>query len=224
MLSSTISSPVDNPRGDGVVSASVCVMRWDELFDDLEAQLEHELAHDELDLRAEDERLRLGRLTLRDRLLALTALDPEAVPLRDPVSLRLRSGDVVRMTVETIGRDWLVGELPGRTPAQQVLVPFAAIGSVRLTSAEVAVSLTPSPAVQARITDRLGIAFVLRDLCRRRAGVHVVSEGGETHGTIDRVGRDHLDLAVHEPGSQRRERDVAEYRIVPFDSLVSVRL
>jgi hypothetical protein len=43
------------------------------------------------------------------------------------------------------------------------------------------------------------------------------------HGTIDRVGRDHLDIAVHERGVMRRETAVTEYRIVPFSSLVLVR-
>jgi len=47
-------------------------MRWDSLFDDLESQLEQELGAEEGDLLAEEERLRLGRLTLRDRLVAMT--------------------------------------------------------------------------------------------------------------------------------------------------------
>ncbi len=43
-------------------------MRWDNLFDDLESQLEQELGAEDVDLLAEEERLRLGRLALRDRL------------------------------------------------------------------------------------------------------------------------------------------------------------
>ena len=46
-------------------------MRWDNLFDDLEGQLEHELTSEEIDLQAEEERLRLGRMSLRDRILAI---------------------------------------------------------------------------------------------------------------------------------------------------------
>lgn len=46
-------------------------MRWDDLFDDLESQLEREMTAEELDLEAEEERLRLGRLSVRDRLVAL---------------------------------------------------------------------------------------------------------------------------------------------------------
>jgi len=44
------------------------------------------------------------------------------------------------------------------------------------------------------------------------------------HGTIDRVGRDHVDVAVHERGEVRRETAVSEYRLVPLMSLVLVKL
>ena len=43
-------------------------MRWDLLFDDLESQLDQEQRDEERALAIEEERLRLGRLTLRDRL------------------------------------------------------------------------------------------------------------------------------------------------------------
>ena len=46
-------------------------MRWDNLFDDLESQLEQGLTAEEVDLRAEEERLRLGRLGLRERIAAI---------------------------------------------------------------------------------------------------------------------------------------------------------
>ena len=46
-------------------------MRWDLLFDDLESQLDHEQREEERALALEEERLRLGRLTLRDRLAAM---------------------------------------------------------------------------------------------------------------------------------------------------------
>ena len=198
-------------------------MRWDELFDDLEAQLEHGLASDELDLHAEDERLRLGRLSLRDRLLALTSGGEHApVAERRSLAVRLRAGEGLRLVIATIGRDWLVANVAGLPAAPQLLVPMVAIASVSLDRAEIAASLEP-PA-SPRLTDRLGVAFVLRDLCRRRAHVRVSTGEDEAHGTIDRVGRDHFDLAIHEPGTERRERDIVEYRIVPFDGLLSVRL
>ena len=65
------------PRRAVIVSR----MRWDSLFDDLESQLERERTAEELDLEAEEERLRLGRLAIRDRLVALAAAPGER-PLR----------------------------------------------------------------------------------------------------------------------------------------------
>ena len=44
-----------------------------------------------------------------------------------------------------------------------------------------------------------------------------------SHGTIDRVGRDHLDLAEHEPGVPRRDAAVTRIRIVPLTEVLLVR-
>jgi hypothetical protein len=70
---------------------------------------------------------------------------------------------------------------------------------------------------------RLGLPFVLRDLCRRRSALHVRTRHELFHGTIDRVGRDHLDLAEHEPGVPRRERAVRAVRLVPVAEVVLLR-
>ncbi|TFD04957.1 hypothetical protein [Cryobacterium sp. TMT1-66-1] len=43
-------------------------MRWDNLFDDLEGQLERELHAEATDLRLQEERTRLEKLSLRTRL------------------------------------------------------------------------------------------------------------------------------------------------------------
>jgi hypothetical protein len=78
------------------------------------------------------------------------------------------------------------------------------------------------PAVS--LSARLGLAFVLRDLCRRRGAVDVSTASEERlHGTIDKVGRDHLDLAEHEAGVPRRSAAVGRIRILPFDGLLLVR-
>ena len=59
-------------------------MRWDLLFDDLESQLDQEQRDEERALALEEERLRLARLTLRDRLTALSRAD-ESARTRDPL-------------------------------------------------------------------------------------------------------------------------------------------
>jgi len=43
-------------------------------------------------------------------------------------------------------------------------------------------------------------------------------------GTIDRGGRDHLDLAEHELGEPPRLASVRSWRVVPFSALDWVRL
>jgi hypothetical protein len=199
-------------------------MRWDNLFDDLESQLEQELTAEEVDLRAEEERLRLARLGIRDRLRAMST-GPNAQGRA--IRLVLAGGSRITVAPATFGRDWLAGELledSGRRP--QCVVPLDAIVSVTLTAAEVTQSLdTTSPEEAAgALSARLGIQFVLRDLCRRRCAVDLWLADGRVHGTIDRVGRDHIDLARHEAGLPRRESEVIEYRILRLSQIVLVRL
>ncbi|TFD31143.1 hypothetical protein [Cryobacterium cryoconiti] len=208
-------------------------MRWDNLFDDLEGQLEHELNTEEIDLRAEEERLRLGRLSLRNRLTSL--VQTPAGPARgaaagvrsDTGVLRivLAMGETITVRPTTFGRDWLAGDLLDSGAAgSQCVLPLAAIAGVVLRREEVSGSLGIEPESAARVVDRIGLAFVLRDLCRRRASVEVHTRAGVLPGTIDRVGRDHVDLALHAAGTLRREAEVRNYRIVPVAEIQLVRL
>jgi len=197
-------------------------MRWDNLFDDLEGQLEQELGAEETDLRAEEERLRLGRLTLRDRLLALSVAAHAA-----PVRVSLTDGSTLDLSPRTFGRDWISGDVVDHSSRRaQFILPLDAIASLRLTRAQVSDSLedAANPENERGLSRRLGLAFVLRDLCRRRHAVELVLDDGLVGGTIDRVGRDHLDLAVHEAGTARRETLVSHYRVVPFSRVLFVRL
>jgi hypothetical protein len=204
-------------------------MRWDRLFDDLEGQLEQELSAEELDRTAEEERLRLGRLSLRDRLLAV---HERAAGGDYSVAVQLGSGEPLTLQPSSFGRDWFAADLvdgaPRRTAAAgvQCIVPLAAVGALLLTRAQVEASLTPlaTDTGPRSLSARLTLPFVLRDLCRRRAGVDLRTSTGDVHGTIDRVGRDHLDLAVHEAGRPRRASAVVQYRVVPLDQLLLVRL
>jgi hypothetical protein len=196
-------------------------VRWDNLFDDLEGQLENELNAEDLDLRAEEERLRLGRLSLRQRLTAVSS-----GPGRSRASrILLVGGQTVTVRPTTFGRDWLAADLldaGGGGP--QCLVPFTAIAAVILLPEQVALSLEPEPDATARLVDRIGLPFVLRDLCRRRKGLEIQTAIGVVTGTIDRVGRDHLDLAVHALGTARRAAEVQQYRIIPLAQIQLVRL
>ncbi len=195
-------------------------MRWDHLFDDLAGQLEHELQSEESDLQIEEERLRLGRLAVRDRLAVLKA---SARPGVASIRVRLRTGEVHEVTIVTVGRDWFAGDLDGVPGRHQAIIPIAAIDSLLLTAHQASASLEAGVATS-ELAARLGVAFLLRDLCRRRATVTIVTSTSSVSGTIDRVGRDHLDLAVHDLDTPRRSSAVEQVRVVGFDQLLLVRL
>lgn len=198
-------------------------MRWEQLFDDLESQLEHELGAEQVELLAEEERLRLGRLALRDRLRAMMPVATMVAPLR----VALTGGERVALAPGAVGRDWLAGELVGDgSRARSCVIPLAAVAAV-LPDAEQLRASTAPPGGEGPVTGslagRLGLAFVLRDLCRRRTPLDLTTRDGTLHGTIDRVARDHLDLAEHEPGSVRRDGAVRGLRMLPLDRLVLAR-
>ena len=199
-------------------------MRWEHLFDDLETQLERELTAEELNLEVEEERLRLGRLSVRDRLVALHDSGKDS-PHRLVVTLTHGQRLVVHPVA--FGRDWFSADITteGLRP-QQCIVPLSALATVSLEPTLVPRSLSGPAASDGHVSlsGRLGLTFVLRDLCRRRRAIDLVLAAGDLHGTLDRVGRDHVDLAVHERGVPRRESAVREVRIVPLAGLQLVRL
>jgi hypothetical protein len=186
-------------------------MRWESLFDDLEGQLEQELTAEGDDLKAEEERLRLGRLTLRDRIVASVGPGP-------PLRLRLVSGQLLNVRASAVGRDWLSGQ----ADVGGVIVPLAAIAAVIMPAADIRRSLEPTAEPERGLTARLGFPFVLRDLARRRVAVTVQLGAGASTGTIDRVGRDHLDLAVHERDQPRRAVDVHVVEVIALHAVHAV--
>ena len=191
-------------------------MRWDRFFEDLEDQLDSEWEAERAALDTETERLRLARVPARDRLVAMTREGRE-------VSVALRDADTVIGRVTRVGADW-IAVLSDGAGATAVIVPLHAVVALGAPIETLLASVRDADAGPA-IAERMGIGFVLRDLVRRRIPVTLVLVGGASlHGTIDRAGADHLDLALHEPGSPRRASSVSGYRLVPFDALVAVRL
>ncbi|MFE5409886.1 hypothetical protein [Microbacterium sp. NPDC056569] len=194
-------------------------MRWDRFFDDLEDQLASEWEAERAALDSEAERLRLSRVQLSERLTLLAARDAGAPTV---ASFDLADGATLRASVTGVGADW-VALAPSDGPRGAVIVPFASIGAIGMTHADLLRSARPAPA-RSPLADRLTLGFVLRDLVRRRAGVavHLVS-GRVLTGTIDRAGADHLDLAVHDQGAPRRADAVSGYRLVPFVAVAWIR-
>ena len=191
-------------------------MRWDRFFDDLEGQLASEWEAERAALDTEAERLRLSRVTLRERLAVLE--DREGSPALP--SFEIVDGTVLAAEVTGVGADWVA--LQGAR-AVALLLPFTAIAAIGLPHADVLRSARP--AARSSLADRMTFGFVVRDMVRRRVAVTVhLTHGRMLTGTIDRAGADHLDLALHEPGSPRRAAEVTGYRIVPFSAVAWIRL
>ncbi|WP_454118123.1 hypothetical protein [Microbacterium lacticum] len=190
-------------------------MRWDRFFEDLEDQLDSEWEAERAALDTEAERLRLSRVALRERLVALTR-EPRAL------GLHLHDGGVHTGRLVRVGADWCA--LVGDGPAGAVLVPLWSIGEIAAPVDALLGSVRDAEA-GAALGQRMGFGFVLRDLVRRRIPVTLHLVGGRTlDGTIDRAGADHLDIALHEPGAPRRTANVTGYRLVPFGGVLAVRV
>lgn len=183
-------------------------MRWDSLFNDMESQF------------AESERLALdAEINERTRAEMVTAelADRLRGSLRCRLAAHLDCGEVFRGALSHAGADALVLDEEQR----QVLIPYASVmwyeGLGRMTVAE------PS-----QVRRGIGLAHALRGLARDRAELSVTLRGQGSGpvrltGVIDRVGKDHLDLAVYTPGESRRSRQVNQVSVIPFASLAAIR-
>jgi hypothetical protein len=178
-------------------------VRWDRLFDDLEAQLASEAAADLRSEVAERSRAEVGSLHLADRLRAHVG---------HAVDLRLRDGSPLRGTCRDVAVEWLVLT---DGPAMQALVPLSAV--VWVSGLTRAVDAVPGVVLR-----RLGLPHALRALARDRATVRLRLDGGEVTGTIDRVGADHVDLAEHPVGEARRPAAVRRVLSVRTGALLAV--
>src|SRR5438270_3335732 len=110
-------------------------MRWDELFADLEAQLEAGIGAEERESEAEEERLRLGRRSLRDRVAAMGEG-------REPLRIRLLDGEVLEIATRTVGRDWVAGDLAG---GAQAVLPLHAVAALLPTAEQVTADREQAP-------------------------------------------------------------------------------
>jgi hypothetical protein len=185
-------------------------MRWERLFADLEARLDAEeraVAEGELSDLVRAER---ARLALRDRLRAhigesLTwSLDIGEAGGGAEASLE---GELL-----DVGADWVLVKA-GRG---EVLIPVSAVQFVA------GLSRAALPAA-GEVARRLRLGVVLRGLSRDRAVLDVRIRSGQLiTGTIDRVGADHVDLAVHAGDVPRRSGAVRGLRCVLIPAIVSI--
>lgn len=184
-------------------------MRWQQLFADLDAQLDR-AERDELDGEVSQRtRIELGRIELSARIAAAAGRHVEA---------RLLGGLRVEGEVTSLGVNWLV-VLAGRS--REWLLPtagLAALGGLPLTTQP-----APESAAERLISARLDLRRALRAVARDRSAVVVhLADGTVIGGTLDRVGADHLDVAEHAVGEWRRAGAVRQILSVPMSALVGV--
>ena len=181
-------------------------MRWNGLFDDLEAQFEAAQSAEQSAEVAERARREAALLGLLDRLRPAVG-SRVTVHLPGPIVLRARLLDC--------GADWLLLE---EHEGREALVPMPAVVGITGPGAAAA------PHAAGAVAKRLDLRWALRGLARSRTGVVLaLTDGTLVAGTLDRVGRDHLDLAEHPPGEPRRTGAVRQVRLVPLHALVLVR-
>ena len=199
-------------------------MRWDRLFDDIQAQMEAE-GQRALELEVSDRtRRERAQVGLHERLIAHRG---------QCVELRLAAGLLVSGGVVDAGADWLLLDDPGhRSLGEQgrageqgslatfgsSLIPFGAI--VAITGLGTRSASGPGVAT----AKRFGLGYALRGLSRDRSVVSLTDIGGSvTTGTIDAVGADALDLSEHPADVVRRDANVLARRVIPFTAIVVVR-
>lgn len=182
-------------------------MRWDGLFDDLEAQaevLERAQRAAEVEERTRGE---IGGLAALDRLRAA---------LGRPVRLRVDGALAVSGTLARVGPDWLLlDEGSGR---EIVVVARAVLGVRGL------VRYSATPGSTGIVESRLGLRHALRGIARDRSAVRVhLRDGATVDATIDRIGADYIEVAVHPASEPRRRQDVREVELIPLAAIAAVR-
>jgi hypothetical protein len=181
-------------------------MRWHGLFADLEAQLE---AADAAELSGE-----IGERSRREAAL-VHLVDRLRGAVGAEVSVWVPGQDVLRGVLVDCGPDWLLLDDHGR----EALVPSACLSGITGLGARAS-----APALQGAVAKRLDLRWALRGLARDRRGVSLgLVDGTVLHGTLDRVGADHLDLAEHGIDEARRPSAVRSVRLLPLAALAVVR-
>ena len=185
MLSSTFTRAVDNTARmalhRALSAALACAtVRWERLFEDLEAQLDA--------ARAQEARLGVVELVRAERAstgLADRVRASRGLPLCVHVGLLPGDPDgAVAGDLVDIGSDWLL--IAERT-AGRALVPLAAVQAV----SGLAPYVSPK---DTSVHARLGLPHALRALARDRVEVAVSTQSRTLVGRLDRVGADHCDV------------------------------
>lgn len=178
------------------------LVRWDRLFEDLEGQLhDEELAQRDADvvdrIRAERSRITLGERLRRHR---------------GPIHLVLQRGRLIVGDVLDAGAGWVVVQDGARGRA---LVPTAVVVEIE--------GLGWAGQGTEGVSAQLGLGHPLRALARDRAVVEIEDVIGRSLvGTIDAVGADAVEVALHPRDEPRRPANVWRRPTIPFSAIVCV--
>lgn len=178
-------------------------MRWEELFADLEASVREEQRAEQLAEAAELTRAERAQISWGDRVASHLGRTLRVMTPAGAITGRLQD----------LGVDWLLVDETGRGAA---LVPTSAVLGVS--------DLAPRAERAQGIGRSFPVGKALRSIARDRCVVaaHDVA-GGVWVGTLDVVGADHVDIAVHPADSLRRAHAVTARHTVPFTALAVVR-
>jgi hypothetical protein len=153
-------------------------MRWEELFADLEARFAAAAA-DELNAEVADR--------IRSEAARVGAAERLAVAVGSTVRVVALGGASASGTVRRSGPDWL---LLAESYGADVLVLLSAVAAVTGVPRGVA-----RPGGGGAVGARLGLGSALRAIARDRLPVVLdLVDGTTSGGTVERVGRDHLEL------------------------------
>ena len=190
-------------------------MRWERLFDDLEAQLSSDVTRELVAEVADRTRRERALVGMHERFAA--AADRAVVEI------------LLRGLVTGSGPDWVL--LDHRVEAALSVVAATGSGTARVDRP----MLVPTHAIRSvtglggaeqtgAVAKGFGLGSALRAGGRDRAVVDVVDvDGGVVTGTIDSVGQDYLEVAEHSADLPRRTENVLAVRAIPFAGVAMVR-
>lgn len=187
-------------------------MRWEQLFADLDSRFA-DWADAELMAELPDrERQAAGSVTMVQRC---------AGAIGRSITVRTRGGRAHTGELREVGPDWLL--LASAAEGETIVASAAVVTLDGLTSA----TGMPLTVVASRFDLRLALRGIARDRAPVTIGVMGArgDQGGtaDLSGTLDRVGSDFLEVALHPAWEPRRASSVRSVVLLPLAAVDSVR-
>lgn len=174
-------------------------MRWENFFEDLEAQAEAQHAAQLRDEVAEGIRVERAIERLRDRLLCMQ---------NSTVNIKLVGGTELSAQLGPVATEYICLERD-RT---RWLVRWAALRSIEMPSVRSNDPGRASPVKFAAV-----LRGVLRD--RQRTVLYDINGQAVAEGTLSQVGADFLIIAIHPRDEYARERSIISYQLLPLETI-----